>query len=149
MAVKDDINQLKVLYRELEADAVRFQPEHFLLSIRSEDFFTNIFNSDNQDIIVAEMDESVIGFSHVMVFYQKNISCLKPESLVYIQDMDVAEKYRNQGIGTLLLEKSKEYGKQRGVDFIRTQVFPQNVDGIRFYEKIGFKEKMKTMECLL
>ena len=45
------------------------------------------------------------------------------------------------------MNASKEYGKKRGADFIRTQVFPQNADGIRFYEKNGFREMMKTIEC--
>ena len=31
--------------------------------------------------------------------------------------------------------------------FIRTQVFPGNVDGMRFYERNGFCEMMKTIEC--
>lgn len=54
---------------------------------------------------------------------------------------------RSNGIGTFLMNASKEYGKKRGADFIRTQVFPQNADGIRFYEKNGFREMMKTIEC--
>ena len=52
-------------------------------------------------------------------------------------------------MGTLLLEASREYVKRKGADFIRMQVFPQNVDGIRFYEKNGFCEMMKTMESSL
>lgn len=54
---------------------------------------------------------------------------------------------RSNGIGTFLMNASKKYGKKRGADFIRTQVFPQNADGIRFYEKNGFREMMKTIEC--
>jgi hypothetical protein len=38
-------------------------------------------------------------------------------------------------------------GKEHKVDFIRTQVFPGNVDGMRFYERNGFCEMMKTIEC--
>ena len=49
----------------------------------------------------------------------------------------------------LLMEASKRYGKEHGVDFIRTQVFPQNIDGMRFYEKNGFREMMKTIESSL
>lgn len=36
--------------------------------------------------------------------------------------------------------------KRRGADFIRTEVFPQNIDGMRFYERNGFYEMMKTIE---
>lgn len=81
-----------------------------------------------------------------MILKQKNIACLKPQTAVYIQDLDVLECERNKGIGTLLNEASKEYGKRKGTDFIQTQVFPQNTDGIRFYEKNGFCEMMKTIE---
>ena len=63
--------------------------------------------------------------------------------------MDIFEGERNKGIGTLLINASKEYGKRRGVDFIKTQVFLQNIDGMRFYERNGFCEMMKTIESQL
>ena len=102
-----------------------------------------------QDILVADLDGTVIGFSHVMILKQKNVACLKPQTAVYIQDLDVLESERDKGIGTLLINASKEYGKRRGADFTRTQVFPQNIDGIRFYERNGFCEMMKTIESQL
>ncbi len=144
-----DIEHLRRLYFELETDGVKYQPEHFIIGYRSDDFFNSIFESDNQDILVADIDGTVIGFSHVMILKQKNITCLKPQTAVYIQDLDVIESERNKGIGTLLIKASKEYGKRRGADFIRTQVFPQNIDGIRFYERNDFCEMMKTIESQL
>lgn len=149
VAATDDIEQLRCLYSELEIDAVKYQPEHFVVGCRNDDFFKSIFESDNQDILVAEDNGKVIGFSHVMILKQKNIACLKQQTAVYIQDMDVVECERSKGIGTLLIDASKEYGKRRGADFIRTEVFPKNVDGMRFYERNGFTEMMKTIECQL
>ena len=143
----NDIEQLRKLYAELEADGVKYQPEHFVTGYRSDDFFLSIFESDDQDILVAELDGRVIGFSHVMILKQKNVACLKPQTAVYIQDLDVLESERNKGTGTLLMDASKEYGRRNGADFIRTQVFPQNTDGMRFYERNGFCEMMKTIEC--
>jgi len=146
-ATMDDIEALRVLYSELEQDGVKYQPEHFVTGYRDDGFFRKIIDSDNQDILVAEKNSGVVGFSHVMILRQKDVACLKPQTAVYIQDMDVLTEMRNQGIGTLLMEASKEYGIAHGADFIRTQVFPQNADGLRFYEKNGFREMMKTMEC--
>lgn len=142
-----DIGQLRILYSELEKDGVKYQPEHFVTGYRDNQFFQSIFESDTQDILVAEEDGAVIGFSHVMILKQKDVACLKPQTAVYIQDLDVLEPRRNGGIGTLLMNASKEYGKEKGADFIRTQVFPKNIDGIRFYERNGFCEMMKTIEC--
>ena len=144
-----DIEKLRRLYLELETDGVKYQPEHFIIGHRNDDFFESIFENDDQDILVADIDGTVVGFSHVMILEQKNIACLKPQTAVYIQDLDVIESERNKGIGTLLIKASKEYGKRRGADFIRTQVFPQNIEGIRFYERNGFCEMMKTIESQL
>ena len=149
VARMEDIGQLRRLYLELEKGGVRYQPEHFIVGYRSDDFFHAIFEDVNQDILVADDDGTVVGFSHVMILRQKNVACLKPQTAIYIQDLDVLESKRSKGIGTLLINASKEYGKRKGADFIRTQVFPQNIDGIRFYERNGFCEMMKTIESQL
>jgi len=149
IATKEDIKDLQSLYYELENDAVTFQPEHFVHGERNEEFFSIIFNSENQDILVAEQDNKIVGFAHVVILEQKKVPCLIPEKVIYLQDLDVSEKLRSQGIGAKLIEACKDYGKKKGADFMRTQVFPQNVRGMKFYERAGFSEKMKTIEVYL
>ena len=56
--------------------------------------------------MVAEKDGMVVGFSHVVILKQKNVACLKPQTVVYIQDLDVLESERRKGIGTLLINAS-------------------------------------------
>ena len=55
-----DIEQLRRLYLELETDGVKYQPEHFTIGYRSDDFFHSIFENDDQDILVADLDGTVI-----------------------------------------------------------------------------------------
>ncbi len=142
-----DLEQLRSLYRELDEDAVRFQPEHFIMSNRTDEYLLNLIHGVNTDILVAEQGNDMIGFSLLFLQNSKNISCLKPQSNLYIGDLVVTKKSRSQGVGAKLMEASKEYGKEHGTEFIRTQVFPQNEDAIRFYERNGFTEMMKTIEC--
>ena len=146
-ALYEDLPALRELYRALEEDGVRYQPEHFVIGERTDAFFQSIFDSDTQDILVADIDGEAVGFVHVMIIPQKKVSCLKPQSVVYMQDLCVREDLRSGGIGSKLVRAAKDYGKEHGVDFIRTQVFPGNTDGIRFYERNGFCEMMKTIEC--
>ncbi len=42
-AMIDDIEELRKLYLALEEDGVRYQPEHFVIGERTEDFF-NLFS---------------------------------------------------------------------------------------------------------
>ena len=70
-ATMKDVDSMRPLYLELEKDAVRFQPEHFVMGNRDTTFFENIFQKENQDILVAEIDGEVVGFAHVMILEQK------------------------------------------------------------------------------
>ena len=122
-AKNNDIGTLRELYLALEEDGVRYQPEHFVIGERTTEFFQTIFDSDNQEILVADIEGKAIGFVHVMILQQKKVSCLKPQSVVYLQDLCVREDMRNNGIGAVLILAAKDYGKEHKVDFIRTQVF--------------------------
>ncbi len=150
-ARKEDIEALERLYAELEEDAMRYQPEHFVLSERGERSrqLEQILSSETQVLFVAEDDGSgaVIAFAHVLFARAKEVSCLKPQRNIYLQDLLVTKRCRSHGTGTLLLNAAKQYGRELGADFFRTQVFPQNRDGLRFYERNGFSLKMLTIEC--
>ena len=149
----EDAAAIEALYTELEKDAVMYQCEHFVLSpsgARSRQL-EEILKSENQVMLVAEDSETglVIGFAHVVSMGVKAFSCLKPQTNIYLQDLVVSGDYRNRGIGTLLLNESKKYGIEKGADFFRTQVFPMNKAGLRFYERNGFSIKMITIEAPL
>ena len=148
----EDAIAIEALYTELEKDAVMYQSEHFVLSpsgARSRQL-EEILKNENQVMLVA-VDESdvVIGFAHVVFLGVKAFSCLKPQTNIYLQDLVVSGDYRNRGIGTLLLNEAKKYGTEKGADFFRTQVFPMNKAGLRFYERNGFSIKMITIEAPL
>ncbi len=149
----EDAAAIEALYTELEKDAVTYQSEHFVFSpagARSQQL-EEIMKSDSQVMLVAEDREtgSVVGFAHVVFMGVKAFSCLKPQTNIYLQDLVVSGDYRNHGIGTLLLNEAKKYGTEKGADFFRTQVFPMNKAGLRFYERNGFSIKMITIEAPL
>lgn len=76
-ATIQDVEQLRPLYTELEKDGVMYQPEHFVIGYRDDDFFKDIFESDTQDILVAECESGIVGLCHIMISQVKNVSCLK------------------------------------------------------------------------
>lgn len=145
----EDIKDIKKLYWELDSDAIQYQPSLFTRTERPDDFLTDIIKNDKADIIVMEVDRRIIGFSLVQEKETPQISCLKEKKFVYVLDFVITEAFRSNGLGTLLLEASKEWGKKRGVDFLRLSVFEDNIKGQDFYRKNGLNATMKTMECEL
>jgi len=145
----EDIKDIKTLYWELDSDAILYQPSLFTRTERPEDFLTDIIKNNNADIIVIEVDGIIVGFSLVEEKETPKISCLKEKKYVYVLDFVVTKTYRNNGFGTLLLEASKDWGKKRGLDFLRLSVFEDNLKGQDFYKKNGLIGTMKTMECEL
>ena len=75
-----------------------YQSEHFVLSpkgARSRQL-EEILASENQVMLVAEDDGKVIGFAHVMLQKAKAVSCLKPQTNIYLQDLVVRMHRSNQ-----------------------------------------------------
>ena len=145
-ATAHDLKRLKELYWLLDGDAIHYQPEHFLQSQRPDDFLLDLIEGDKSDFLLLEADNKVIGFSLIMEKDPSTISCLKKERYGYILDFVIDEGYRSMGYGAKLLDASKQWAKDRQLDFLRLSVFPKNERGIAFYKRHGLTEKMKTME---
>ena len=50
---------------------------------------------------------------------------------------------------SIVLVVKSDSGIEKKADFFRTQVFPMNKAGLRFYERNGFSVKMITIEAPL
>ena len=55
----------------------------------------------------------------------------------YIDSLAVSLPYRNQGVGTALIEKAKEMAKGKGISVVTLAVEPEN-RAKRLYQKLGF-----------
>lgn len=148
-ANKSDIVDINQLFIELDADTVRYQPEHFQFGNRTDEYLLEIINNPKSDFIVAVIDDNVVGFSLVFEKEVKGLSLLIPCKYAYLQDFVVKQECRNRGIGTQLLDGSKKWAKEHGMGYLRLSVFPTNDSGIRFYKRHGLMEQMVTMECSL
>ena len=55
----------------------------------------------------------------------------------YIDSLAVSLPYRNQGVGTALIEKAKEMAREKGIGVVTLAVEPEN-RAKRLYQKLGF-----------
>ncbi len=74
------------------------------------DFLAQCLANPNQFLIVAIADGRVIGKALAYVFHFPD----KP-SEIYVEEIDVAKKWRRQGIASALLDAVGAEGKTRGI----------------------------------
>ena len=84
-------------------------------------------------------------FSKKIEYIENNISIGYLEySIIYermeIDNIFVSEEYRNQGIGTKLLEYLIEYAKENKIVNITLEVRTSNNIAKKLYKKMGFNE---------
>jgi len=148
-AAVGDIDSINRLFYELDTGAIDMQPEHFQRGSRSFEYLSGLIEDEKSDFLLVVIDDEVIGFSLLFTKETANISLLVPCKYAYIQDFVIVENQRNKGIGTILMDESKRWARERHMDYLRLSVIPANKDAQRFYARHGLIEQMITMECSL
>jgi len=69
-----------------------------------------------------------------------NYSTWQAKPLINIHDFIVSASYRNQGIGTFLLNEIEIYAKENGCCKLNLEVRQDNPKAQNLYKKVGFKE---------
>ncbi|MFK7697055.1 GNAT family N-acetyltransferase [Paenibacillus sp. HJGM_3] len=94
-----------------------------------------IITKKTKDIVfVCEQDNEVIGYIHGSPY-----ELLFSDPLVNVLGFVVKEKYRNQGVGTLLMDCLEQWGKNNGFSGIKLLSHPSRVNAHRIYERRGYK----------
>ena len=93
-----------------------------------------LLQSQHHAVFVA-VDEKVIGW--IGVSY--GVSVESPP-LCEIHGLVIDEQYRNKGIGKLLIEKAKQWSRERGIGKLRLRCNVKRTATHKFYEHLGFSE---------
>ncbi len=95
-----------------------------------------ILSADSHCIFIATIENAVIGWLHG--FY---LPRLTSEPFAEIAAMVVNEGHRNMGIGKLLIEATKNWAKEKGINRLRVRCNTQRTDTFQFYHNCGFVEQ--------
>lgn len=98
--------------------------------------------SDNNCILVAEYEDRIIGY---LYGYIEDIGDAYINSKAQLEAMFVDEKYRNIGIGTMLINDFKKWLKSKNVKYLELKVCNDNKSAIFLYNKSGFKNIKSIM----
>ncbi|MFA5947870.1 MAG: GNAT family N-acetyltransferase [Candidatus Gracilibacteria bacterium] len=132
---KSDLSNLFKLIKELaEFEKKTDEVTNTLKRMINEQKFFNFF--------VAEIDGHMIGFALYFFVY----STWKGKSL-YLDDLYVMPKFQGQKIGSKLLRKIFELGKEKDCQRIRWQVLDYNINTIEIYKRMGAHISNECLNC--
>ncbi len=112
----DDIDRIE----ELEKESITNNPI-------SRGEIEKIINDNNYHSFVVLFNEKVVGFIILEITDEVNI-----------MSVAVDKGYRNLGLATKLIEKTKEYTISKGIDTLSLEVSEKNITAYLLYEKLGF-----------
>lgn len=130
-----EINRLAVQVHDFH---VNWRPDFYLKCeelITKEDL-ESMINNDN--IFVAKIDDNIVGYVNFIV-KERNHKGFRYRKQLDIDSICVDENYRNQGIGTALMNYIKQYALDNNCTDIFLNVNEENVNAINLYKKLGMQ----------
>ena len=99
-----------------------------------ERFFDHI---RNRELYVARLEGMVIGYVLVKIRKVKAIG-LCPRKVMVLEEICVDQNLRNHGIGTEMVSDVRALAKAFRCTDLQLSVYPQNDEGVAFWQKCGF-----------
>lgn len=150
-AVNSDIPAIDKLLYQVHKVHSDVRPDLFKSGAKkyTDDELCKIIADDTTPIFVAEKNNSVVGYAfciHKQFINDNNMTDVKT---LYIDDLCVEQACRSEHIGTQLYEYVLDFARQHNYYNVTLNVWADNVNAVKFYEKIGLKVQKIGMEKIL
>lgn len=143
-AKKGDSAQLAELFSQLHRHHCEIAPQKHRMP--SHEFFEmgieEILADDEQTVLVnCEENENKINAYAVLKIIDVSSEHKIPRRVCFIDCFAVAEGARRRGIGSLLFNAVKEFGREQGCNAVQLGVDAENGGAIKFYKKMGLSPR--------
>ena len=147
-ALADDYLPLLPLFDHIDSAHHEVLPDVFVRPhgrTPEEDYFIDLLSNPEVGFIVAEVDNGVVGFIHVIVRETPKIPILVQRRFASIESLVVTNDFQRKGIGVKLVEAAKAWAINNGAESIELNVYEFNESAIAFYRHLGFTDYSRKM----
>jgi GNAT superfamily N-acetyltransferase len=99
--------------------------------------------ADDTEVVVAEFEGNIVASGYARIKGDRHY--LKHDQQGYLGFMFVTEEHRGKGLNKLIIEQLVKWCRGRAIYEIRLDVYEDNIQAMKAYEKAGFKKHMITM----
>lgn len=150
-AAEADIGTINKLLYEVHKVHSDVRPDLFKPGAKkyNDEELKMIIADDSRPIFVAEKYGNILGYAFCIHQQYINNNNMTDVKTLYIDDLCVEENARNEHIGSLLYEYVLDYAKKNGYYNVTLNVWADNLNAVKFYEKLGLKVQKIGMEKIL
>ena len=112
-------------------------------------FIYSRFDEENSDVIVAAIEDEIVGFAVVQYITRSESPFGKARKYLHIEEFGVDEKFRRKGIATLIIDFAKKEAKKNGFIRLELDMWEFNDGALAFYESVGFTTFRRYMESYI
>ena len=112
----------------------------------SEIFDKEEFNQNLNNIIVAEINNTVVGVIVYLIKEKLENNYTNYRKVLFIDALVVDVNHRKNGIGKILMQEMEKIAKENNCSSIELNVWAFNDEAIKFYEKFGMRIKTMILE---
>lgn len=147
----DDIPAMILLLKQVGRVHYEGRPDIFRADAQKydESALTALLQDKNRPILVAEVENSVVGYAFCVLQNTVGDPVLQDKLTVYIDDLCVEETCRGVGVGKALYQAVLAYAKELGAYNVTLNVWAENKSALKFYEKMGLMPQKYGMEIVL
>lgn len=108
-----------------------------------------ILQDEKTPVFVAEAAGTVVGYAFCIHKQFVNDNSMTDVKTLYIDDLCVDEAARGQHVGTQLYDYVLAFARRHGYYNVTLNVWADNENAVKFYEKVGLKIQKIGMEKIL
>lgn len=150
-AKEQDINAINKLLYEVHKVHSDARADLFKAGAKkyTDEELINIIKNEKTPIFVAEKNNEILGY--VFCIYQQfiNNNNMTDVKTLYIDDLCVDELARGQHIGKMLYDYVIRFARENSFYNVTLNVWADNKNALKFYEKLGLKIQKIGMEEIL
>jgi GNAT superfamily N-acetyltransferase len=142
----DDLNAIIALL--LEPDELGQVRESLAETLDSRyiEAFHHIDNDPNHYLMIVELGQEIIGTCHLTLLPSLSFH---GSTRLLIEEVRVAQKYRQQKFGEWMMKEAIAYGRAKGASIIQLTTNKKRPRAKQFYDKLGFEASHEGMKLYL
>jgi ribosomal protein S18 acetylase RimI-like enzyme len=149
LVTTNDIEQLCELLNEFYRYSANLQPEYYQAGKESGSYPQEIIKSEDADMFIAVDNGKIVGMIHVKESQTPPYVSIVSHRYAEVMGLIVTASHRRKGIGSLLMNAVRDWGKARNLDYIELFVLSNAKGEKLFYENEEFETTSYNMRCKL